>query len=154
MTPYQISLYSGEKILLSLEEYRQVAKAWLAGAEQFLLGSNMIQRKAIAHIGQHQGTAGQLRMEVAEIERLLSDEEKKIVNEKKFLTAQKQFEKTKRERLGFKTRLINLGNGETMSLLEESIGSPQVSEIGMTEDEEVSGVPMYYLDGQGEKHYS
>lgn len=148
---YQISLFSGETILLDDEKYKRVVAAWDAGADEFNIEGRRISRKGIASIGYTAGATEKMRIEEQDFIRTLSPEDAKKLSEMRYKEACKlnrsqttQLMETTKERVW-----KGLG-GSTLSV---EIKSEEKPALAMSNDESMDGNAEYWVDKDGIKHY-
>ena len=152
---YQITLFSGEAILLTDEQYAVIRDAWDKGVQEFYVGGQRISRKGIASIGYTSGAILQKKVEETAHFHSLSYEEQKALKDKQFQMAKMAAGKKK-------VQMIQAG-AEEHERVWKSIGGKEIKVLmderkevatGMTAEESERGDAEYWVNENGEKMYS
>ena len=148
---YQISLFSGETILLDDEKYHRVLAAWDAGADEFNIEGRRINRKGIASIGYTAGATEKMRIEEQDFIRTLSPEDAKKLSEIRYKEAcNVNRSRTSKLLESAKERVWKGLGGSTLAVEIKSDEQPALS---MSNEESMDGNAEYWVDKDGVKHY-
>lgn len=150
-----MSTFGGENILLNDDQYFKILQGWDAGGDEFAVGDRRIPRKAVSYLGFSKEAAEQIRIDESEYERSLPPAEAKKLREMKYQYAlkavsQKNSATIASGRDSYERRWKSIGGKELVVKLEKE----STADLPMSDDEEMRGDQMYWVDDLGEKHYS